>query len=786
MMLSFDLHHIVLLVLALLVLAVEAENMNFEDGLLMSDKLEIVKYATLVQGVDALFGAGALEIDSRASEQEWNHCVHTGAGLLKSNTTYVVTIHSHVLKQEEDSYLYFLVRPLSNNSHEFDLATLKVDFSNCPQPRRMRFHVPENVKDYALQIHTRKKVYAMVDKIRIEEGDGRKFYPAAVDVGKTAPESLPTGAKKFIVDAPLPVETKEVVATDFGMSVDSPDNVAALQKAIDKCQEQNASRLVVPKGVYRFTSNDSVKFDSLKDFVFDGQGSKFVFYKQRDALFQISNCERVEFKGFQVDWDWDVDPLGSVVKVHAVNEDGSVDLNFLDYENEKFPREDVRIAAMEELDNVTRKVGCEGCVDMGRVAKTEWLSGNRNRLRLFADPTDQNQMEEFKSKLKINKLFRIRHYVYDMDGFVLNGNAHLTLRDIDIYSCPGHALLSYGDQHHWQFIRVNIIPPPGLQRPITCTADHHHIGQSQGFFLMENCEFSLGGDDCLNVHDNNSGFVYPHGAYTVRSKYLKDISTYKPGDRIEFRNDDFSPTGFYGTLKSVTPIDEDAGIHEFAFEEPIPTPSCSGFVLFNWRFNTRNIIVRNCSFHDNRARGLLLLGRDITIENNTFVRTQMSAIMIQTGYTSNLWAEGYGPSNIVISGNVFDTINPIGANPQEMQPVIYMSVYLKTDPSEEKTMYPILNNILVEANEFRNSPGAIAFVASAANVTIRNNTIRNDVLRKNPSRERGAIGAVYCSDLYVTGNRWINSPEVPVYPGILAEKDTTRDINCNGNAVVDP
>ena len=569
------------------------------------------------------------------------------------------------------------------------------------------------------------------------------------------------------------------------MTEDNPDNTAALQAAIKHCWEVNASRLVVPKGVYRFTSDQTVLFEGLKDFVFDGNGSKFVFYKKYNNLFQISNCERVEFKDFKVDWD--VDPLGSVVKVENVNPlDGSVDLLFVDYD--KFSRDVIRIRKMEGLDKATMSVGCEGCVDIffefvygtDPHDRTHWLSGNQ--LRLFA--TEHDQIEKFKNNLTAGMLFRIRHYGYDMHGLVLTDNVHLTLRDIDIYSCPGHALLSSGEQHHWQFIQVNIVPPPGKKRPITCTADHHHIAQSQGFFLMENCEFSLGGDDCLNVHDSTA-LAYSQGNYTVRSKNLKYPSMYKSGDRIEFRNDDYSLTDFTGTLTLMKTIDENAGIHDFIFKERIPEPTGSGFVLFNLRFDSHNIIVRNCNFHDNSARGLLLLGRNITIEKNHFFHTQMSAIKIETGYTYNDWSEGHGASNIVIRKNIFDTINPMGQNPMKMHPAIYMSVYLGTDPSEDKTPFPILNRILVEANEFYNCPGAIAYVSSAAQVTIRKNTILNNVSRHDEYPHRGSIGAAYCSGLSVTENRWIKSEQAP-HPSIYAETDTTMDVHCSGNVVIEP
>ncbi|MFR6033186.1 MAG: right-handed parallel beta-helix repeat-containing protein [Bacilli bacterium] len=40
--------------------------------------------------------------------------------------------------------------------------------------------------------------------------------------------------------------------------------------------------------------------------------------------------------------------------------------------------------------------------------------------------------------------------------------------------------------------------------------------------------------------------------------------------------------------------------------------------------------MRNCYFHDNRARGILILARDVTIENCKFRHNEMGAIKIET------------------------------------------------------------------------------------------------------------------------------------------------------------
>ena len=54
---------------------------------------------------------------------------------------------------------------------------------------------------------------------------------------------------------------------------------------------------------------------------------------------------------------------------------------------------------------------------------------------------------------------------------------------------------------------------------------------------MQNCEFSLGADDCINIHDC-SGFGIRHDDYTILINSKRDASCH-PGDPVELRHSDF-------------------------------------------------------------------------------------------------------------------------------------------------------------------------------------------------------------------------------------------------------
>jgi len=732
----------------------------------------------------ALSGKASLLIDSMNSSSEWNSCFKTAKGLFKPGKEYTVRAKFRILEEGEDSHLLFLIRPFDGQNHFSDLGTFSCNQTNIEQEAVLSFTVPAGMEDYSFQIHARKKAKALVDDIRVFEGSRYAYFPAT---GSDAPKGalkLATGASEFVVDAPRPGNGVAVSGAEFGMDPAAPDNAKALIKAIAHCKEVSASKLFVPKGVYRFTANETVKFDGLRDFEFDGQGSTFVFFKKYSKLFAIDSCERVVFKNFVVDWDWEKDPLASFVKVENVDPEGEyADFRFIDYES--FPRKDVRVALLDLVDPATMSVCCEGSFSIGfeffkgrsPVPGTQWLSGNL--LRVSATPTD---FKGFAKRLSPGQLFRMSHCYYEGGAMIMGSNAHLTLQDLNIASCPGMAFVCQGDQHHWQMLRVNTVPPQGVRRAITCTADHVHIGSSKGFFKMEGCEMGLGNDDCLNAHDSSSfGVKSGPCEITVTNKR----GSFKPGDLVELRNDDLSPTGFKSRLKAAKDLKSGhPATALYTLEDPVPEQKGSGFVLFNRRYETRNLIIRDCLFFDNRARGLLLLAEDVTVENCRFVRNQMGAIKIETGYTLDSWCEGYGASNILIKGNVFENVNPSGRYPGELRPSIYISSYLKTDPSAIKTSYSILHDILIEGNLFSECQGALVYACSSGNVVVKGNLVANSVPRKLDAQYRGAVGSSYSKGVYVTGNKWLSSPLAPK-PGLFVELESSEGAFCWGNELLD-
>ena len=706
----------------------------------------------------------------------WCPQLWSKTGMLKPNTPYLAKLRLKIDPgRASKAMLRIVCRPRSVGNHTKDTFAKTITDHGGERIEEFRFRTGADA-DYSLSFRSRSRIKFTVSDFEVFELPGDKFIPVGGESFAGDWGDLPKGAEEFEVERPRETGGPVVKAADFGFSGDNDRNFAAINKAIAYCRKNKASVLELAPGDYRCLDDDPIKITDLRDFTLDGKGARLICRRKRNCSMRISGCDRVAVKNLKFDWDWEREPLASLVEVVAVTAD-SYDLKFIHYE--EYPAKDLRMAFLSPWDPTVKSIGYEGDIERalemykGRnKPDIEWVGGNVVRIKRAP------------RGFKIGQIYRLQHYYYDMGCTNMSDNRHLTLEDIDILSTPGHATLIVGKQKYTQFIRVNIRPPQGDERRvISCTADHCHIGQSLGFFKMLDCDFCYGADDCLNVHDCTT-FCRKTGDFSVTTQNAGGTMwSFVPGVPLELRQGDYSPSGFREPIKSVNVIDRAAGTVEITFDRPVPEQKFDGFIIFNWNFNSHNVILRDCFFHDNRARGILLLGHDITVERCRFRHNQMGALKIETGYTFNVWSEGYGAGNIVVRNCSFEQSDPSEVSNDGMVRDIFMGVYMKTDPSSERTRYPILHDILFENNTFTDSYGMIAFISSAGNVTFRNNIFRNPQKRKDPKDYRGCFYLTHADNVKIVNNTYIETPNVP-NPGVYMDTETVTDCVVAGNKVV--
>ena len=749
----------------------------------------------------AISADGVLHVDSKGAK-DFLRAAQTAAGLFEPGKSYLIKFKCRIDSAEDGAFFLFTARSDSLGPLR-DLGTTTVARARDFQDVEMQISIPEGVNDYSLKFSTKGSLSGVLKDLKITQGTGLDFYPFAEsqreycgEIGKTA-----TGCPDFNVELPAGNPNAPVVnAADFGATENNLKFCDAMNAAVAHCRKIGARKLVLPKGVYHLYNSGPITFEGLKDFEFDGGGSTFIFLRdkglakmkgldaskisnnfQDGACVKISECERVKVGNFNIDWDWAADPLGSIVRVEnvCVSPGGEyIDYKFVDYDN--FPRRDLRVANLSSYDPVSNLIGVEGGATLGyefykgkNIPKMEWLSGNV--LRVWHS--------RYSRRAKVGDFYRMQHYYYDGAGVLTHQNRHLTLSKVNVYSCRGHAFVVSGTQQYWQYLDCSIKPPEGAKaRAITCTADHLHVVNSRGYMKLIGCDFMLGADDCINVHDC-TGYAVRKSDFSLETRNVRGIKMFKVGDPIELRDDDFSPSGFTGKIKSVKPIDASKGVHEIVFADKIPQPKGEGFIMFNHYYSSGNILLRNCKFHSNRARGIIIQCPNVTVENCVIKNNEMAGMRIVTGYTPNLWSEGFGVDNLLVRGCVFESTNRTDVKADGFARDIHIGIYRTTGERTGQTMYPIMSNITFEKNTFKNAYGLVAFITSSGNVVFRENIIINDIPRKKPLPYRGSFLVKASTDTAIVNNIIVESKYTP-NPGVYAEADTVKGLKIGGNKIV--
>ena len=749
----------------------------------------------------AISADGVLHVDSKGAK-DFLRAAQTAAGLFEPGKSYLIKFKCRIDSAEDGAFFLFTARSDSLGPLR-DLGTTTVARARDFQDVEMQISIPEGVNDYSLKFSTKGSLSGVLKDLKIIQGTGLDFYPFAEsqreycgEIGKTA-----TGCPDFNVELPAGNPNAPVVnAADFGATENNLKFCDAMNAAVAHCRKIGARKLVLPKGVYHLYNSGPITFEGLKDFEFDGGGSTFIFLRdkglakmkgldaskisnnfQDGACVKISECERVKVGNFNIDWDWAADPLGSIVRVENVcaSPGGEyIDYKFVDYDN--FPRRDLRVANLSSYDPVSNLIGVEGGATLGyefykgkNIPKMEWLSGNV--LRVWHS--------HYSRRAKVGDFYRMQHYYYDGAGVLTHQNRHLTLSKVNVYSCRGHAFVVSGTQQYWQYLDCSIKPPEGAKaRAITCTADHLHVVNSRGYMKLIGCDFMLGADDCINVHDC-TGYAVRKSDFSLETRNVRGIKMFKVGDPIELRDDDFSPSGFTGKIKSVKPIDASKGVHEIVFADKIPQPKGEGFIMFNHYYSSGNILLRNCKFHSNRARGIIIQCPNVTVENCVIKNNEMAGMRIVTGYTPNLWSEGFGVDNLLVRGCVFESTNRTDVKADGFARDIHIGIYRTTGERTGQTMYPIMSNITFEKNTFKNAYGLVAFITSSGNVVFRENIIINDIPRKKPLPYRGSFLVKASTDTAIVNNIIVESKYAP-NPGVYAEADTVKGLKIGGNKIV--
>ena len=552
-----------------------------------------------------------------------------------------------------------------------------------------------------------------------------------------------------------------VRAADFGLSVSSEKNAAAIARALAECRRVKASRLELAPGTYRCYDEPGVVVRDFTDFTFDGRGAVLVFRRPAEYRCQpqselkldsgnllVQRCLRTRVENLTMDWDWEHDPLGAFFRVVGRNidaehgENSYVDWELVDYERYPLYPNPVPLQKVMTMDECRTRFRRGAGFSFGQTeghfgAKNEWVKPNVLRVWpcIPMPGRNQNPATGFRHDPAAN-LFRVRHFedgglyrlqhcYYGKNGINLDSNRHLTVANVAVWSCFGMGMVTDGVQEYWQVENFRVVPPtreeferayPGqrfFERPISSVSDGHHVARSKGHCRYVNCAFSRNNDDSSNFHDRFTiAIKVAEKTLQIVNKRGADYFRAVPGAPIELRQANFSATGYTAKLVRVK--------GELLFlDRPIPEQTGPCFLVWDRTYGTDWVHVKGCDFTDTGWRNIFSPS-NLTIEDCLFRRTYGFPCQFIADYRANLWCEGFGATNIVVRNCRFE--DTCVAMPKAAQ----ISTVCVTPegwdiPAPDKGF--VGGDLLIEGCTFVRPTGPLLKLTTGRNVTFRRNAL---------------------------------------------------------------
>lgn len=517
------------------------------------------------------------------------------------------------------------------------------------------------------------------------------------------------------------------------------DATMLVNRALQQCRTQKATKLVIPKGTYHFWPNlASEKYifisnndEGLKRNVFDlsgirnleieGQGSEFIFHGFV-CPFLLDNSKNIKINNLSIDYVRTFHSEGKIVKAYT----DSLDVEF----SEAYPYkvENYKLLFVD---------GEKTYRDNGGVLQPqlfpywhilEFDSAKREPSYMALDYLNiQNMLVHDLGKNKVRIGFAgLKGTVGNVlvfnakdrlcPAFTISDCANISLYGVTIYHAGGIGVVAQRSSNI-SLDNVKVIAAPKSGRMISTIADATHFVNCKGKISMQNCTFESMMDDATNIHG-----IYVRIDEKISDKALLvkfihyeqwGFKLFTPNKNVEFVNAADMTTVSNNQVSSVERLNKEYTI--VTFKNKIPETIKLGDAIASTDDNAPEVTIRNCRISKNRARGFLLGSRGKTLIENNYFHTQWAAIDLAGDARS--WYEQGGVRDLTFRNNVFDNCN-YGGN---IGLGVIVAGVITDDDKRDKTFYH--QNITIENNTFRIYNPSILRMYSVDNVVFKNNTI---------------------------------------------------------------
>ncbi len=549
---------------------------------------------------------------------------------------------------------------------------------------------------------------------------------------------------------------------DYGAIPNSFSNsVAAISKAIETASKVENSVIIFPKGRYDiwpegattkeyFISNTSTneecpsKFKTIgiflkniKNLKIEGSGSTIIYHGKM-ITFDLDSCENVMILNLTLDFER---PTMSEAKIVNIK-DNYVDLAV--HKDSKYKIIDKHVVWYGEswsskllhtieLDSSTETMHYSSWNNIFNNSEVEEISFNYLRFQIPKD-----------FRTSIGNIVTVRDIIRDQVGMFILNSKNITLTDVNMNYMHGLGIVSQFSEN----ITMNHVvcaPNPSSGRIIASSADFMHFSGCKGLIDINNCIFSGAHDDPINIHGTHLRIIKQLADNKIIVRFMHGQSygfnSFFKGDDIDFIHAKDLTIFGNNKIKDINKLNNYE--IELTLESPLPKNIETNDCVENITW-TPNVHIHDCKFSRTNTRGILLTTRrNVTIENNTFFRLGMNAILI--GDDAMSWFESGLVKDVLIKGNKFIDCGYNGGPGNAVIAIAPENTVIDINK-------PVHKNIRIEDNIFETYDYPILFAKSTKGLTFKGNKIIRTNLLKPCSDNKFTLSFDACSDVKIEGN----------------------------------
>ncbi|MDY7394510.1 right-handed parallel beta-helix repeat-containing protein [Aureibaculum sp. 2210JD6-5] len=524
-----------------------------------------------------------------------------------------------------------------------------------------------------------------------------------------------------------------IYAKDYGIIPNTFIDIAPqLKKVYNDLGKYDAVKLIFEEGRYDiypdqseqreyFISNTSTEkevpskiktiallFENAKDLTIEGNGALFVIHGKM-INFAFDHCENITIQNVSFDYER---PTMSELTFNTVNDTEVVatinpDSKYAIIDNKlKFYGDNWTI-------NHHHAIAIDTTLSAFYYSNfTPLLNSEVTQIKPF---TLQFKGDFPKSGYKKGMVLTVRDPIRDQVGAFIGYSKNVVLKNVKVHYMHGMGVISQFNENV-TLDSVIVKPREETGRRIAAFADCFHFSGCKGQITIKNSETYGGHDDAINIHGTHLKITEKIANDKIKLRFMHGqtygMKAFFVGDTLAFVHAKSLQKYGSGKVKSVEKLTDREIL--VTLEKSMPKEFKLGDVVENLTW-TPSVTIKDNYFSGTNTRGILLTTqRKSIIENNTFFRTGMHAILIANDASS--WYESGAVKDVTIRNNRFVdcAYNQIPGN--------YIINIWPENHQLVKNFY-VHENITIENNIFETFDTPILRAKSTNGLVFRNNKI---------------------------------------------------------------